>query len=57
MPSEICSQTIEVLLPFKWQHILFLVIAGFTTGNEIIFCTHPSTGKRHEMIHGEIFKG
>ena len=53
---ENLSQTLEVLLPLKWKHILFLVIAGFATGNEIVFCTHPPTGKRHEMVHGEVFK-
>lgn len=50
-------QRFEVLLPLQGKHTFLLIIAGFAAGNQIIFCAETATGQRHQMIHGEIFKG
>jgi len=51
----IARETRQVLLPFHWNEILFLVVALLTAGHDIPFEALSSSAQGNDVIHGEIF--
>jgi hypothetical protein len=51
MPSGF--EPVQIPIPFPWQKLFFLGVAGFAAGHQIEFFRPPPPGQRNDVIHGQ----